>query len=87
MRKKIGISANLFFKAAFFNYEVDSDTLTNFYEFSLANSIYWGLVEGHASEQAAKRSSMENATKNAGKLLNIYLYARTNIHHFFAQAK
>ncbi|CAG8516192.1 16450_t:CDS:2 [Funneliformis caledonium] len=45
------------------------DVLENLQEFAFANSIYWGLVEGHAAEMASKRSAMENATKNAGEMI------------------
>ncbi|CAJ0647744.1 6226_t:CDS:2, partial [Entrophospora sp. SA101] len=46
------------------------DVLENLQEFAFANSIYWGLVEGHAAEMAAKRTAMENATKNAGEMID-----------------
>ncbi|KAI9242298.1 MAG: ATP synthase subunit gamma [Podila humilis] len=51
-------------------YELDDDVLQNYSDFLLANNIYWGLVEGHASEMSAKRTAMENATKNAGDLVD-----------------
>ncbi|KAG0197432.1 atp3 gamma subunit of the F1 sector of mitochondrial F1F0 ATP synthase, partial [Mortierella sp. GBA30] len=38
--------------------------------FLFANNIYWALVEGHASEMSAKRTAMENATKNAGEMVD-----------------
>ncbi|KAF9367261.1 atp3 gamma subunit of the F1 sector of mitochondrial F1F0 ATP synthase, partial [Podila verticillata] len=51
-------------------YELDDDILQNYNDFLLANNIYWGLVEGHASEMSAKRTAMENATKNAGEMVD-----------------
>ncbi|KAF9430844.1 atp3 gamma subunit of the F1 sector of mitochondrial F1F0 ATP synthase [Podila epigama] len=51
-------------------YELDDDVLQNYNEFLFANNIYWGLVEGHASEMSAKRTAMENATKNAGEMVD-----------------
>ena len=48
-------------------YEVEGETLKNFADFSFANSLFWALSEGYASEMAARRTAMENATKNAGK--------------------
>ncbi|CAO3568987.1 unnamed protein product [Mortierella alpina] len=51
-------------------YELDEDVLSNYNEFLLANNIYWALVEGHASEMSAKRTAMENATKNAGEMVD-----------------
>ncbi|KAI8816042.1 ATP synthase F1, gamma subunit [Fimicolochytrium jonesii] len=50
-------------------YEVEEPVLKSFEEFALANTIYWGIAEGNASEQAAKRTAMENATKNAGEMI------------------
>ncbi|KAJ1855375.1 atp3 gamma subunit of the F1 sector of mitochondrial F1F0 ATP synthase [Coemansia sp. RSA 1822] len=51
-------------------YEYQDEVLENLNEFLLANSLHWALVEGHAAEMAAKRSAMENATKNAGDIIN-----------------
>ncbi|KAJ1733032.1 atp3 gamma subunit of the F1 sector of mitochondrial F1F0 ATP synthase, partial [Coemansia biformis] len=51
-------------------YEFQEDVLTNLNEFLFANSLHWALVEGHAAEMAAKRTAMENATKNAGDIIN-----------------
>lgn len=50
-------------------YEIEDDVLANLQEFNFANSIYWAMVEGHASEMSAKRTAMENATKNAGEMI------------------
>ncbi|KAF9136633.1 atp3 gamma subunit of the F1 sector of mitochondrial F1F0 ATP synthase [Linnemannia schmuckeri] len=55
---------------AFAAYEMDDEVLENYNEFLFANNIYWGLVEGHASEMSAKRTAMENATKNAGEMVD-----------------
>ncbi|KAJ2855425.1 atp3 gamma subunit of the F1 sector of mitochondrial F1F0 ATP synthase [Coemansia erecta] len=51
-------------------YEYQEDILENLNEFLFANSLHWALVEGHAAEMAAKRTAMENATKNAGDMIN-----------------
>ncbi|KAG0050214.1 atp3 gamma subunit of the F1 sector of mitochondrial F1F0 ATP synthase [Gryganskiella cystojenkinii] len=51
-------------------YELDDDVAENYNQFLFANNIYWGLVEGHASEMSAKRTAMENATKNAGDMVD-----------------
>lgn len=40
-------------------FEVDEELLPNLREYSLANSIYWGLAEGHACEQSARRNAMD----------------------------
>ena len=57
-------------------------------EYSLANSLFWALAEGHACEQSARRNAMDvciryllsrshtnttqNASKNAGDMINKY---------------
>ncbi|KAJ2586277.1 atp3 gamma subunit of the F1 sector of mitochondrial F1F0 ATP synthase [Coemansia sp. RSA 1722] len=50
-------------------YEVQEEVLENLNEFLFANTMHWALVEGHAAEMAAKRTAMENATKNAGDMI------------------
>jgi F-type H+-transporting ATPase subunit gamma len=54
--------------AKFSQYEIEDDVLDNLYEYQFANTLFWTLTESHAAEMAAKRTAMENATKNAGKL-------------------
>ena len=49
------------------SYEIEDDVLDNLQEFSFANSLYLGICEGLASEIAARRTAMENATRNSGK--------------------
>ncbi|KAK5663358.1 hypothetical protein OQA88_3786 [Cercophora sp. LCS_1] len=63
----------------FFSFEVEENTLPNLREYALANSIYWGLSEGHACEISARRNAMDNASKNAGEMINKYqiLFNRT----------
>ena len=63
------ISFWLLYIANFAAYEIEDDVLANLQEFTFANSIYWALVEGHASEMCAKRAAMENATSNAGDMI------------------
>jgi len=48
--------------------DVDEDVLRNYHEFSLANIIFYGLKESACSEQSARMTAMDNATKNAGTL-------------------
>ncbi|KAG9302284.1 hypothetical protein G9A89_008775 [Geosiphon pyriformis] len=63
-------SEELFAKSGnFAAYEVEDEVLGHLQEFAVANSVYWGLVEGHASEMSSKRTAMENATKNAGEMI------------------
>jgi len=60
-------------------FEIDDEVLANLREYSLANSLYWALAEGHACEQSARRNAMDNASKNAGDMIGKYqiLFNRT----------
>ena len=48
---------------------VFQSVLQNFYEFSLANLVFYGMKESACSEQSARMSAMDNATKNAGDMI------------------
>ncbi|RFU36114.1 hypothetical protein B7463_g284, partial [Scytalidium lignicola] len=65
--------------ANFTAFEIDDEVLANLREYGLANSLYWALAEGHACEQSARRNAMDNASKNAGDMINKYqiLFNRT----------
>ncbi|RKP10181.1 ATP synthase F1, gamma subunit [Thamnocephalis sphaerospora] len=56
--------------AKFSQYEIEDDVLDNLYEYQFANTLFWALTEGHAAEMAAKRTAMENATKNANDMID-----------------
>jgi len=60
-------------------FEIDDEVLANLREYALANSLYWALAEGHACEQSARRNAMDNASKNAGDMINKFqiLFNRT----------
>ncbi|KAK9451463.1 ATPase, F1 complex, gamma subunit domain-containing protein [Limtongia smithiae] len=60
-------------------YELEDELTSDLTEFALANAIYWALAEGYACEQSARRSAMDNASKNAGDMIGRYsiLYNRT----------
>lgn len=45
--------------------DIDADVLRNYQEFSLVNIIYYGLKESTTSEQSARMTAMDNASKNA----------------------
>jgi len=51
-------------------YEMEDDSTRDLAEFALANAIYAALVEGHAAEQSSRRNAMDNASKNAGEMIN-----------------
>jgi len=53
-----------------YDVEGDDEVLENLAEFNLANSIYSCLAEGHAAEIAAKMAAMDNATNNAGEVID-----------------
>ncbi|MBA7489731.1 ATP synthase gamma chain [subsurface metagenome] len=40
-------------------FEIDDEVLANLKEYSLANSLFWALAEGHACEQSARRNAMD----------------------------
>jgi F-type H+-transporting ATPase subunit gamma len=63
----------------FFSFEVDEVVLPNLREYGLANSLFWALSEGHACEISARRNAMDNASKNAGEMIQKYqiLFNRT----------
>ncbi|KAJ5526607.1 ATP synthase subunit gamma [Penicillium frequentans] len=59
-------------------FEIDDEALTSLREYALANNIFWAMAEGHACEISARRNAMENASKNAGEMINKFqiLYNR-----------
>jgi F-type H+-transporting ATPase subunit gamma len=50
--------------------DADNETLTNFYEYTLATQIYHSLMENATAEQSSRMSAMENASKNASEMIN-----------------
>jgi F-type H+-transporting ATPase subunit gamma len=50
--------------ANFAAFEIDDSILANLREYSLANTIFWGLAEGHACEQSARRNAMDVSYRN-----------------------
>jgi len=49
---------------------LDGDVLRSFQEYNLASVLYYTMKENATSEQSARMTSMDNATKNAGELIN-----------------
>lgn len=45
--------------------DIDADVLRNYQEFTLANILYYSLKESTTSEQSARMTAMDNASKNA----------------------
>jgi len=48
----------------------DFETLQNFFEFTLASQVYQSLMDNCTSEQSSRMNAMENASKNAGEMIN-----------------
>jgi F-type H+-transporting ATPase subunit gamma len=50
--------------------ENDPETLQNFFEYTLATQVYHSLLENATSEQSSRMNAMENASKNAGEMID-----------------
>ena len=48
----------------------DAEVLRSFQEFNLASVLYYAMKENATSEQSSRMTAMDNATKNAGELIN-----------------
>ncbi len=58
-------------EAAFYDYEPDEQTiLADLLPRGVATAIFSGLLENGASEQGARMSAMDNATRNAGDMID-----------------
>mmetsp|Transcript_7600 Transcript_7600/g.23147 ORF Transcript_7600/g.23147 Transcript_7600/m.23147 type:complete len:297 (-) Transcript_7600:443-1333(-) len=44
--------------------------LAHLFEYYVASQIYYGMMEGATSEQSSRMQAMENASKNAGELID-----------------
>lgn len=51
-------------------YDYEHDELYSYMEFSHTSLIYYSLAENSCSEQSARMSAMENASKNAGEMID-----------------
>jgi F-type H+-transporting ATPase subunit gamma len=50
--------------------EKDVDTLQNFFEYTLSAQLFHALLENATSEQSSRMNAMENASKNAGEMID-----------------
>ncbi|XP_053572408.1 ATP synthase subunit gamma, mitochondrial isoform X3 [Bombina bombina] len=50
--------------------DIDADVLRNYQEFALVNVIYYSLKESTTSEQSARMTAMDNASKNASEIID-----------------
>jgi F-type H+-transporting ATPase subunit gamma len=48
---------------------LDAETVKCFQEYQLASMVFYGLKENATSEQSARMSAMDNASKNAGEMI------------------
>jgi len=49
---------------------LDSEVLQSYMEYSLGSLLYYALKEGACSEQSARMTAMESASKNAGEMID-----------------
>ncbi|XP_026882619.1 ATP synthase subunit gamma, mitochondrial isoform X3 [Electrophorus electricus] len=50
--------------------DIDADVLRNYQEFTLVNIIYYSLKESTTSEQSARMTAMDSASKNASEMID-----------------
>lgn len=66
---------------SFNKFEVDTEgnIARDLFEYSLSSQILTAMAQGYAAEISARRNAMDNASKNAGDMINRYsiLYNRT----------
>lgn len=51
-------------------YESNQEALANIFEYGLAVELYGCLLESATSEQSSRMSAMDNASKNAGEMVD-----------------
>jgi len=49
---------------------LDSDVIQSYLEFSMASMFFYAMKEGACSEQSSRMTSMDNASKNAGEMID-----------------
>lgn len=49
---------------------LDSDVIQNYLEFSMASLLFYSMKEGACSEQSSRMTAMDNASKNAGEMID-----------------
>ena len=49
---------------------LDTDVLQSYMEFSLASMLFYAMKEGACSEQSSRMTAMDNASKNAGEMID-----------------
>ncbi|XP_046980052.1 ATP synthase subunit gamma, mitochondrial [Schistocerca americana] len=49
---------------------LDSEVLQSYLEYSIASLIFYAMKEGACSEQSSRMTAMDNASKNAGEMID-----------------
>ncbi|XP_046824524.1 ATP synthase subunit gamma, mitochondrial [Vespa crabro] len=49
---------------------LDDDVIQSYLEFSLASLLFYSMKEGACSEQSSRMTAMDNASKNAGEMID-----------------
>lgn len=49
---------------------MDAEIIQDYLEFSLASLLYYTMKESACSEQSSRMSAMDNASKNAGEMID-----------------
>lgn len=49
---------------------LDADVLQSYMEYSLAAQVYYSMKENACSEQSSRMTAMDNASKNAGEMID-----------------
>ncbi|XP_055595224.1 ATP synthase subunit gamma, mitochondrial [Uranotaenia lowii] len=49
---------------------LDADVIQNYLEFSMASLLFYSMKEGACSEQSSRMTAMDNASKNAGEMID-----------------
>lgn len=50
--------------------DLDSEVIRSYQEFSLASLLFFAMKEGACSEQSARMTAMDAASKNAGEMID-----------------
>lgn len=53
-----------------FEPETKDDVMANLFEHYVSTEVYYAMMEGQTSEQSSRMQAMENASKNAGELID-----------------
>lgn len=53
-----------------FEPDVKSEVMDDLYEYALTSQIYHSFMDGATAEQSSRMSAMENASKNAGEMID-----------------